>query len=114
MRISDWSSDVCSSDLPLAHQGSALTDHTLCQLGVPLVRRDPALTRDLIEGDALEEVHAPLRACLAHEHERRGYEGVGGLLDLVKTALGASRLGDRKSTRLNYSHSCASRMPPSS
>src|SRR3546814_7444674 len=26
MRISDWSSDVCSSDLPLCRQGTAATD----------------------------------------------------------------------------------------
>src|SRR3546814_10619993 len=88
LRISDWSSDVCSSDLP------ALRD-------LPKPASGPALALAFITGDAgLCEI---------------GHDGAGFAFDcetprhsvfLAPHAL-ANRLvtnGDRKSTRLNSSH----------
>src|SRR3546814_8525807 len=81
MRISDWSSDVCSSDL--AFSADQKSSH-----GFPPRRPAP---------------EPPLPSSLRWKRksvskERRRY-----------TPLEPSQ--DRKSTRLNSSHSCASRMP---
>src|SRR3546814_5980784 len=76
MRISDWSSDVCSSDL-LSLPGS--------RPGNPC----PSLTPDL-SGEA---------RCRGRMGPRDKPEG--------------DNWRDRKSTRLNSSHSCAARMPSS-
>src|SRR3546814_4012640 len=100
MRISDWSSDVCSSDLTYL-------------LGCPETRKavliDPVL--ETIERDlaALQELDLELAYTLeTHVHASPTYRPVQ---DLVPEA----RQGhaDRKSTRLNSSHYCASRMPSS-
>src|SRR3546814_10015442 len=100
MRISDWSSDVCSSDLPLnldgsespMSQSSRAFARNLADLGLPVLLWDErwstqAVTRTLIDADA-----SRARRCV--------------LVDKL-----AAR--DRKSTRLNSSHQCASRMPSS-
>src|SRR3546814_4034449 len=51
MRISDWSSDVCSSDLLAAHGGAALPLHL--QHAAPADRRDLVAGRHrLRDGDA--------------------------------------------------------------
>src|SRR3546814_4501523 len=98
MRISDWSSDVCSSDLsatdretlshPLAGQVWDLLNKRYPQRPFGL---DGSLQLDL-GIDSLEWV------TLSLEIERR---------------LGIGLDEDRKSTRLNSSHYCASRMPSS-
>src|SRR3546814_6296459 len=46
MRISDWSSDVCSSDLPARHAGiDALFQYSLAKVGAHLPRRDGDVDR---------------------------------------------------------------------
>src|SRR3546814_6128678 len=119
MRISDWSSDVCSSDLQY-----------VARLGQPEIDRglgDSELPRDLLRGLSLDQeietgpllvgearpafgVLKCVRPRITHVHT------------LVKIASGTSPGGDsrgrgrsldRKSTRLNSSHSCAPRMTSS-
>src|SRR3546814_7796093 len=115
MRISDWSSDVCSSDLESSSDGC----RTTARLAPPS-----------------EEVHdsvpeTPLAVPVGRVHvgqrvdeydEARRIE-----LQAMKVGLPAALsvddvrhdtvhllavLGDRQSTPLNYRHSCAPRMPP--
>src|SRR3546814_9365994 len=105
MRISDWSSDVCSSDLRRIR--TRPTEHTrnpnLSTENQPEgAARRPSDTldreprRDPQSGGAIPSNYDP------RTMTRRGEEG-------------DSRAGqlDRKSTRLNSSHSCDSRMPSS-
>src|SRR3546814_7806500 len=117
MRISDWSSDVCSSDLDPPLQAEP---------------RDQQLRRG---GRGEGEDERDLRGPVAHPVKKRAVGGRADergapreLGDLVETVARIKehhhqkerRKGqpiaageDRKSTRLNYSHSCASRMPSS-
>src|SRR3546814_9749845 len=120
MRISDWSSDVCSSDLerlgarpaqaaPLVHLeiAAALVVAAVEVLGL----RDAALGRRCAKGiedlprQALR-LDAPLAAAAvafvaALVVVLRALE-VGQ--DLVPAPAGVAELADRKSTRLNSSH----------
>src|SRR3546814_8786870 len=122
MRISDWSSDVCSSDLihsivrPL---GGAL-------LALALVdSSDPAwqVTAFLLGGGGALLSHgakATTRAVVNVSPEPFSNAVVstgedvatGGLLALA-IAFPPLAIANRKSTRLNSSHKCASRMPSS-
>src|SRR3546814_3261786 len=98
MRISDWSSDVCSSDLNgPKHLVKAITRADLEQLVEDLIKRtlDPckkALKDAGLKADAIDEVVL-----------------VGGMTrmpkvrSIVKDFFGKEPQ-DRKSTRLNYSH----------
>src|SRR3546814_8681148 len=91
MRISDWSSDVCSSDLDRA--GSALADGLAAvQLDAELVG-DHLLAARLLAGLAAQVI-AVRRLVLL--------EFLEGQRDLL--ARGGDRAVDRKSTRLNSSH----------
>src|SRR3546814_5852637 len=93
MRISDWSSDLCSSDLPLArpHRADAMDDDRARQpparqrLGRQRFKRGFGRARIMFE--------------VEHRHAVVGAENAGE--------------GDRKSTRLNSSTYCASSMPSS-
>src|SRR3546814_8502017 len=95
MRISDWSSDVCSSDLITAlHQ-------TACFLDQPL--RSPSFGRGLPFGAAAD------RQAWIDDEARdimRGDAGAARFLEEIENGehhAEAARL-DRKSTRLNSSH----------
>src|SRR3546814_7341536 len=107
MRISDWSSDVCSSDLSVDVDGDAGAfelGEAVGGLGVH--RGGLGLVLGAL-GLELGDVGRRGRHCLALGHEV--VAAVTGLdVDLV-----AQVAADRKSTRLNSSHSCASRMPSS-
>src|SRR3546814_4966649 len=111
MRISDWSSDVCSSDL-LGH-----ADHAGLGGGiVPMLRRIAA-----IGGAARDIDEATAALCAKMEDGETAEFGRGRKVDphrplprgnpVVMTLV--DRRGDRKSTRLNSSHLCASRLPSS-
>src|SRR3546814_2445956 len=126
MRISDWSSDVCSSDLDRQAGAGTEVDTTDCLLvligerrldeaddGQRVRERRVGLTWD--HGDARNVHHAIIGIVSLF----RG-AGVGHADDQVldldvpeidRQADVADR--DRKSTRLNSSHYCASRMPSS-
>src|SRR3546814_2634901 len=111
MRISDWSSDVCSSDLLRikrgAHPQAAGIDAVRAVLGLFAETVDQLAPHrlDEIATDAIE-----LAQPLAHRAERLG---IGRrILRLIDEAVVEHRLEhvmpprqrDRKSTRLNSSH----------
>src|SRR3546814_8223809 len=108
MRISDWSSDVCSSDLPSACPGCD-AEGTLAACGPGVERlaeearvlfpqaRQAMMTSDTLTGP--ESAAALVRAVQARSIDL-----------LIGTQIVAK---DRKSTRLNSSHKCAYRMPSS-
>src|SRR3546814_4608250 len=107
MRISDWSSDVCSSDLGIiTARQYILPPSAVVEIPAHRVRHTffegqrwfPAqlfLNLGRINGIAMVMARA-----VSHK----------GDLFSIGFSVGA---GDRKSTRLNSSHSCASRMPSS-
>src|SRR3546814_1914448 len=112
MRISDWSSDVCSSDLENAHTMATL--HQLEAIGVRIALDDFGtgysslgylrkanfskikIDRSFVRGAAQnsDESVAIIRAIVA----------MAGSLGMETTAEGAETEDDRKSTRLNSSH----------
>src|SRR3546814_6901128 len=103
MRISDWSSDVCSSDLPQPFERTAVNGFGFLQV---IRRRErPSLMEVLREDPVLTAALALLRRGERH--------GTGGGVTLVGAPAVIARLGkakewiallDRKSTRLNSSH----------
>src|SRR3546814_5957347 len=113
MRISDWSSDVCSSDLALE---AALGP--LSWADVDLDRICDTLDKLMNSGRRIYSAayimpsprygharkHANHLALIAHMMEQRLPQRLQQLPSLE---------ADRKSTRLNSSHYCASRMPSS-
>src|SRR3546814_9181956 len=106
MRISDWSSDVCSSDLsnidesmvsgeplPVAKTiGDRVIGGTVNQTG-GFVMRATGVGKDTLLSKIVQMV----------AEAQRSRAPIQRLADTV----------DRKSTRLHSSHSCASRLPPS-
>src|SRR3546814_9325801 len=104
MRISDWSSDVCSSDLLVHCPCRDLRQPVAGDRGAAARRyrrRDadgagarPARGAELVGSDAISGQSGGWRRADALVADRRCAE-------------------DRKSTRLNSSHSCESRMPSS-
>src|SRR3546814_10813593 len=88
MRISDWSSDVCSSDLPF-HRGQAIESHWTSSMQA--VGRNADLGSQAVfeaVGETRGQVHV----------DRTG-------IDFMLEAISRMQVfGDRKSTRLNSSH----------
>src|SRR3546814_6751645 len=114
MRISDWSSDVCSSDLghvegdvvALAHDVHAGALHLATQFGLlaVLVGADGATGQSAnarTDQRALAAFGGVAAAEQARDHADAGADqrGIAGAVGIVR------RAGlDRKSTRLNSSH----------
>src|SRR3546814_1449538 len=112
-RISDWSSDVCSSDLGQLHrdQGLAAGDEVATHAKARGVAADAACVE---AGGARQLLEAP--------RDRLGMQAAAdpaGIVDAAEDRAlrnpGAPEpraerpAGDRKSTRLNTRHKCASR-----
>src|SRR3546814_12807150 len=54
MRISDWSSDVCSSDLPPPGEAGAMMDRlSICAQALPAARKLPITAAAAIDGSRL-------------------------------------------------------------
>src|SRR3546814_1226022 len=119
MRISDWSSDVCSSDLSTtssceraAESGEALLGAAAALQAVidetiePRHRARPAVVR--LDPRPAGVRQRPPRGTVVHQPEQlfRIVLGGAGNQDVLAGQ-------DRKSTRLNSSHECAYRMPSS-
>src|SRR3546814_9463863 len=124
MRISDWSSDVCSSDLPedrLGHDrvvavGDGAGVHGLTHQASRVLERDALTLADagreagLGAGELDEHVELPVLGTPLHrapDAELHAEEGVGlvthgVLLGPAQPALTGAE--DRKSTRLNSNH----------
>src|SRR3546814_8417642 len=109
MRISDWSSDVCSSDLNII---------VLCPFDE--VSNDEEITGKAHLNDDVEfeiqpvEIGLSLFLILDIELRQPFFETgnrISAKLPLLCFPIAGK--ADRKSTRLNSSHYCASRMPSS-
>src|SRR3546814_5335675 len=111
MRISDWSSDVCSSDLAAGAVGSAAGQianiHGCRTIGITSSATKQRLCIEQFGYEAAidyrsEDVDVRLAELCP--------DGIDIYYD---NTAGAISDADRKSTRLNSSHYCAARMPPS-
>src|SRR3546814_9394250 len=108
MRISDWSSDVCSSDLrgPFRDDELPLIEEEMRKI----IAADLPLTREVWERDKLiakwaaegEMFKAEWAAELPQGEELTVYRSGDGWMDMCRGPHLAST--DRKSTRLNSSH----------
>src|SRR3546814_1903808 len=97
MRISDWSSDVCSSDL---------LHHARAGLAVMRIRRREAETFSL---SFLDVIACGFGAVILLLIITLAFEPISAQEEVEQI----KQRADRKSTRLNSSPSCASRMPSS-
>src|SRR3546814_4688556 len=99
MRISDWSSDVCSSDLQPAQTLE------LEEPGIALDRVEEAkdavqkraVGRGLFPGDQIVAQRIPILVCLVEKIVKQ-------IVHAALAPVTGTRLWDRKSTRLNCSH----------
>src|SRR3546814_9342643 len=109
MRISDWSSDVCSSDLDPALAETAVV------LPAPVANADWAQSG----GNAAKSMgHLALAASRSQIWSARiagstKTQRLGAAPVVADNRLVVVDTEDRKSTRLNSSHYCAARMPSS-
>src|SRR3546814_4069667 len=111
MRISDWSSDVCSSDLVNDLLGKKLAEMEQREGRKPGGRARKRLKEDLVHEllprafvkpsrtDAMLDLEHGL--CIVDSSSRKSAEGV---VSEIRNALGSFPALDRKSTRLNSSH----------
>src|SRR3546814_6184151 len=110
MRISDWSSDVCSSDLQIL---DAMI--TSCENAKTVLRQAA------IDPSDRKTLNISMGASVAAEYLGRTPEALSKAearkrLPAPKTSANGRRsytFEDRQSTRLHSSHSCQSRLQPS-
>src|SRR3546814_10200848 len=110
VHISDWSSDVCSSDLLLGQEGEDLVQARRGDLDFVYASNPPILDQRLAAGIKREgETRDTMRRC--RDDRAAGGEAFGDLRDLrrerqIPNAAGPAdqKHPDRKSTRLNSSH----------
>src|SRR3546814_7094059 len=122
MRISDWSSDVCSSDLDLRDRlyshlvglDQAFFERSRSGELVSRLTADTELLRSVVGSTisvalrSVVMVIGSLAMLVATSPRLAAYTLVGIPLCVLPLVIGGRKLGDRKSTRLNSSHSCAS------
>src|SRR3546814_6852020 len=116
MRISDWSSDVCSSDLWDELTPARFAEVMAINVGgtfnacraVMRQWRDAGMHGDIVNVSSLGGLRGMQRfsGFGAYATSKHAVVGLTEALALV-----GKPPGDRKSTRLNSSHKCASRMP---
>src|SRR3546814_7034994 len=105
MRISDWSSDVCSSDLFTESIGMPGLDHSSFGSLMPRAAKSIELLRQRKASGEL-----PLLSLPARRDDINAWQPIidryrSQFDDVVVLGIGGSSLGgDRKSTRLNSSH----------
>src|SRR3546814_5888903 len=110
MRISDWSSDVCSSDLPQ----SAIT--APCEQADPFGDESSALSplALALRGSSGFDLAADVRLDSERDPDDAADDSstaAQATITNIPAELTALVQRDRKSTRLNSSHECAYRMP---
>src|SRR3546814_3692676 len=113
MRISDWSSDVCSSDLPCQIEHLRAASAGRCRAGIALLqgvghiedhRQACHLLHDA-EAEHVDDQIVVAEAGAAIAEDDLFVAGFAELLDDVADLARAEELRlDRKSTRLNSSH----------
>src|SRR3546814_1426599 len=130
MRISDWSSEVCSSDL-IAHnfpfvfppnaqtrQPRAIQEYIVANIKSSKKRAKQAVVRNLRNNSQRSmlrtSVKKVLKALEANDAvgAQEAFKSAQPLLHRF-SARGLIHKKDRKSTRMNYSHQCASSKPSS-
>src|SRR3546814_1323363 len=111
MRISDWSSDVCSSDLT---GGATFTDYAQIDKAPEEKARGITINTAHVEYETANRHYAHVD-CPGHadyvKNMITGAAQMDGAILVVSAADGPMPPTDRKSTRLNSSHQSASRMP---
>src|SRR3546814_2549647 len=122
MRISDWGSDVCASDLTAVRQAAEQAG-ILGGGGEAQVRADLAASFQAAVGDTLADRCAKALMVFQEDYGAAGPLVVAGgvaanrslrrRLETVAAAATSRQCRDRKSTRLNFNHYCAYRMPSS-
>src|SRR3546814_4828653 len=121
MRISDWSSDVCSSDL-LARPNPTVTPTTSMDAVSALLAKRPDVHAlpVVADGRPLGLVRrGPFTDLYLSRYGRdlHGRKPIAWFMDTeplsVEHDLQLADVRDRKSTRLNSSHECTSRIPAS-
>src|SRR3546814_2905833 len=105
MRISDWSSDVCSSDL---RYWNAIVGNGGQESQCGWCKDKWGLSWQITPRQLMDIYSDPDPAAT-----QRAFEAMMGMQKIDIAKIEAARRGDRKSTRLNSSHSCASRIPSS-
>src|SRR3546814_4437819 len=102
MRISDWSSDVCSSDLAANAAGASILAHECTAAGIPLMTFSSDLVFDGREGPYCETDRVNPTSVYGRSKAEAEYRvlAAGNKHLLIRTAA----FLDRKSTRLNSSH----------
>src|SRR3546814_6506910 len=110
MRISDWSSDVCSSDLLDADTAHAIVERQFVEVIIaPSISAEAqAVIAAKKNVRVLECGDLPAIDARAPQLD---YKRVTGGLLVQDQDIGM--IHDRKSTRMNFRHSCATRMPSS-
>src|SRR3546814_1773326 len=108
MRISDWSSDVCSSDLgpSIVDRGKSVHDKGFVQ-GVGDREPQAYLFRRIRDGYRPVQHDVGFLVCKADVEEIIaviGGRGIEGQVCAAEAVLIRGRQRDRKSTRLNSSH----------
>src|SRR3546814_3646587 len=102
MRISDWSSDVCSSDLrEFGTVGGGIA--ASANVSGVMKQRDQHAEHTAMRAESLRSRHAALMSVDQARHRQRTVEAVLGVV-VPGVAAGIAGQGDRKSTRLNSSH----------
>src|SRR3546814_8145169 len=121
MRISDWSSDVCSSDLDHLGAGFDLLQGDFQGLGVVLLAdqagelggagdvgalADVDEQRAAVDGERLQTRESAGLGDVRNDARRVFADSLGNRLDVSRrgTAAAADDVEDRKSTRLNSRH----------
>src|SRR3546814_10899764 len=112
MRMSDWSSDACSSDLVISPKTRG--GKTVMRPQIKLINEAGEEVK-IAGTDHSVNISFPVGALITVRDVQE--VGVGGVLARIPQESQKTRdiTGglDRKSTRLNSSHYCASRMPSS-
>src|SRR3546814_4034512 len=100
MRISDWSSDVCSSDLESGSIAASARTGLFFIVGL-IIRKFPAAKKDvgwILVYPIGNRVEGRRHIAEFHHHRTDLWQG------LIGECLQAGLRADRKSTRLNSSH----------
>src|SRR3546814_5545086 len=101
MRISDWSSDVCSSDLGAEARRNALAGRRQC-LAIGQEKAVEQRQRDANRNAVDDAAQHLATGHVVHEHSP--WATRTSKIDTVFFAIGDREEVDRKSTRLNSSH----------
>src|SRR3546814_4396110 len=107
MRISDWSSDVCSSDLPLSAQALAVVTDIFAAAGIAPddahKQSQILLASKVTSTNSVSGLSKAWKRIRASVDVKLGYEAAHFTMHDIRRTV-ATGLQDRKSTSLNSSH----------